>query len=1124
MAVRKKTAKPPAKTPAGATPPATAEAAGDAADAAPIPGKRKRAKDPKKKNLFLVGIGASAGGLEALRPLVTKLPANTSIGYVVVQHMAPQYRSMMAELLSREAKLPVVEIKHNTEAQANTIYITPPNHDVDIRDGVLFLKPPTNPVGPKPSIDNFFSALAEDMGERAIGVVLSGTGSDGALGMRAIKAHGGFTVVQDPETAKYNGMPLASIETNLIDLILSPDKIGLNLPEIVQTPGKILELMDDEKPGPSGLDEIYLMVRKRTDIDFSKYKQTTLCRRIERRIKATSTHDLPDYVDFMRANPGEAESLAKDILIAVTSFFRDPDAFKTLNKIMDDIVRKKEAGDEIRIWTPGCSTGEEPYSVAIMLSERLGIKMGNFKIQIFATDIDLEALEAARKGVYLESGLRDMPPGLIERYFSKKGDKFHVSKELRDLVVFARQDLARDPPFVRVDLISCRNVLIYFNQELQDRIFSAFHFALASNGYLFLGKSESLGQNSEMFTVISSKHRVFQKKVGVGDRFGRVSPFEKTKSSWQCQGAQGHKKISIEEAMRSTIMRVYAPKSILVGDDGSVFQINGDVTGYMVLGTGKGDLNVTRMLIPELRGEFWALFSQVKKTGESAVGAVKLVNFNEKLRKGVRMGIHPASQVASSSSLYLIGFEEFEIPEPLDPALESPITEPASSRLPELEQELTATKEHLQTVIEELETSNEELQALNEELQASNEEMQSTNEELETANEELQSTNEELTTVNEELQTRTSQLMVANADLENMQKNVGYSIVIVDPKLRVKRFSPAAVKYFGLALEDIGESITSTPSHLEVKNLRRKISQVISSGKVHQEEILTDKLSLWFRIVPYHSMENKVEGAVLVIIDQSEIYSIRQELARNERLQRLVSDSLPMGVALVDREQRILNANRKFEEWFGQDKTLPGKKLSGILGLDLLQCLKPGLEKVLDGTNSVMEMDLALPNLGERTFRILMETRDNDQKEAPDAFLLIFDDMTELTAARKELHASRERYRTLAESGLQGVVIHHDGLPVYANHQLARIFGYATPEEVIVLKNLEPLLPPEEVAGGASQSRLFGSGHAPSTHSARGLRKDGRLVELLVSSRVVDWDGSLSIQTVVVDLNSVNKE
>ncbi|MBF0381538.1 MAG: PAS domain S-box protein [Magnetococcales bacterium] len=1079
----------------------------------------KRKGGDKKKKMFMVGIGASAGGLEALRPLVANLTTTANMGYVVVQHMAPQYRSMMVELLARETKLPVIEIKDKTPIKAGVVHITPPNHDADIKDGVLFLKPPTNPVGPKPSIDNFFSALAEDQGEKAIGVILSGTGSDGALGMRAIKAHGGFTLVQDPELAKYNGMPLAAIETNLIDLILPADKIGLNLPDIVQTPGKILELIDDEKSGLSGLDEIFALVRKRTDIDFSKYKQTTLCRRIERRITASGMQDLPSYVLHMRDNPHEAESLAKDVLISVTNFFRDREAFQSLEEAMHEILRNKEPGDELRFWVPGCATGEEPYTIAILLSEKLGIKMGNYKIQIFATDIDMEALESARKGIYLESALKEAPPQYVDRYFTKKGDKFHVSKDLREMVVFARQDLAKDPPFVRVDLITCRNVLIYFNQDLQDKVFSSFHFALASTGYMFLGKSEALGQSADLFSTANAKHRIYQKKIGVGDRFGRVPVGDRTRPTWPGSSHKPaeQKKISVEEAMRSTIMRIYAPKSLMVGDDGSVFQINGDVTGYMVLGSGKGDLNVTRMLIPELRGEFWALFAQVKKTGDSAVGSVKPVAFKD-IRKGVRMGIHPTTRVAQASSLYLIGFEEFEITDKDNSEQSGQAADGESTRVPELEQELVATKEHLQTVIEELETSNEELQALNEELQASNEEMQSTNEELETANEELQSTNEELTTVNEELQTRTSELIVANSDLENMQKNVGYSLIIVDKKLRVNRFSSVAVKYFGLAQEDIGESIMAAPSHLDVKELKKKLYHVISSGKEHQEEIINKDLSLWFRIVPYHAMDNKIEGAVIVIIDQSEIQSVRKELAHSERTQRLIADSMPMGVALISSDQRLVNVNHKLNEWFGQRKNILGKRLFTAFGKKIYDKLKVAITKVADGESSSIEIAHNVSTKENKIFQLLILPQLNENREPEGGSILVFEDITELTMTRKDLQDSRERYRTLAESGIQGVLIHQNGQPMYSNHTFARYFGYSEPEEIVSLSNIEQLLTPKERRRGLTKSKLFGSGHAPAINDSEGLAKDGKTIQLRASSRIVNWEGQLAIQTTVVDI------
>ncbi|MBF0445834.1 MAG: PAS domain S-box protein, partial [Magnetococcales bacterium] len=708
---------------------------------------------------------------------------------------------------------------------------------------------------------------------------------------------------------------------------------------------------------------------------------------------------------------------------------------------------------------------------------------------------------------------------------TKKGDKLYISKDLRELVVFARQDLAKDPPFVRLDLITCRNVLIYFNQDLQDKVFSSFHFALSSTGYMFLGKSEALGQSADMFSTASAKHRIYQKKTGVGDRFGRMPIGDRARPTWPGSSHKSteQKKISVEEAMRTTIMRMYAPKSLMIGDDGSVYQINGDVTGYMILGSGKGDLNVTRMLIPELRGEFWALFAKVKKTGDSAIGSVKPVAFKDK-RKGVRLGIHPATRVSQSSSLYLIGFEEFDISEKNIQEETGKLVEGDSTRVPELEQELVATKEHLQTVIEELETSNEELQALNEELQASNEEMQSTNEELETANEELQSTNEELTTVNEELQTRTSELMVANSDFENMQRNVGYSLIIIDPKLRVKRFSPAAVKFFGLAAEDIGEVITSVPSHLNIKDLKKKISTVICSGKEHQEEILSKEISLWFRIVPYHTINEKVDGAVIVIIDQSEIHSIRKELAHSERTQRLISDSMPMGIALMSSDLRVVNVNHKINEWFGQDRNILGKRLFTAFGRKIYDYLKPAISKAAQGESASIELSYSLSEKDDRIFQILLVPNLDEKREPMSGFILVFEDITELTRARNDLKDSREHYRTLAESGIQGVLIHRNGEPLYSNHAFARYFGYTDPEQINSMNNIEQLLTQVDRQSGVAKSKLFGSGHAPAIHEAEGLGTDGKAIKLLASSRVVNWEGQLAIQTTVVNTQPILNE
>ena len=1065
--------------------------------------KKTSAENSKQEftEFYIVGIGASAGGLEALRPLVSNLHSDTPMAFVVVQHMAPQYRSMMVELLSRETALPVHEIKNRNKLVRGHIYITPPNQDVEVRNATLYLKPPSNPIGPKPSIDNFFSSLAEDQGEHAIGVILSGTGSDGTLGIRAVKAHGGFAVVQAPDTAKYNGMPRAAIETNLIDLILAPERIGSHLHEVIQAPTKILELMSDEQHGRTSLEELFTLVRRETDIDFSKYKEASLCRRIERRIHATGSSDLQRYLSYIRENPHEAESLVKDVLISVTSFFRDKDAFKVAENAIEEMLKHKNTGDEIRFWVCGCASGEEAYTMAIILAEQLGVKLGSYRVQVFATDIDSDALERARKGIFLETSLRDLEAPLLNRYFTKHGDKYHIAKELRDIVVFARQDLVKDPPFVRLDLISCRNVLIYLTQETQERIFNAFHFALNGDGYLFLGKSEAIGQNTNLFTITNNKFRLYRKRGGLNTYVNRPLTIEPHPSRSTPVTNTDLRRYSIEDTMRSAMVKHYAPKSMMVGEDGQVYQINGDITGYMILNSGKGDLNAAKQLIPELRGEYWALLARAKKEDCSVVGSIKPIQLGNE-RKGVRIGIHPSpSNSSNPSKLFLVGLEEFDLPETNESLVPDQLIRTDQLRLPELEQELIATKEHLQTVIEELETSNEELQALNEEMQASNEEMQSTNEELETSNEELQSTNEELTTVNEELQTRSSQLIAANADFENMQRNVGYSIVMVDTRLRIKRYTPSAVKYFGITESDIGDTITALPTHITFHDLKTKITKVIKQNKPHQEEVISDRHALWFKIVPYHSLNNQVDGAVLIIIDQTELYNMRIELAESECLLRLMFDNLPLRVAMINQNQQILTYNRAFSEWFSTDKTLKGKKLSTILGRKLYNTIKANITTALSGESIEVKAEARVDHHGLRHLRIMLTPRKNDDNQI-DGILLTIDDATALNNARVELARLKSNNIKLIKNSNQGIFIHRNGKPLFANDRLANLLGYTSGHEAIQLGNI---------------GQALGSVDISKPTKIKGRKKNGNEIEITLDSQTIDWNGQASIQSTVIE-------
>jgi len=844
--------------------------------AAAAPGAAPRKSRTRRTDLFVVGIGASAGGLEALRPFVANLPPSANMAYVIVQHLSPQYRSMMVQLLGRETSLPVEEIKDGLEMVPNTIYITPPNKDVRVRNSTLWLREPASPLGPKPSVDVFFASLAEDLGQQAIGVILSGTGSDGAHGMRAIKACGGLTVAQDPETAKYDGMPKAAIDSGCVDLVLPPDGIGPELASISVFPRPVVAQKAEQTEGRDTINEIFVLVRKRTDVDFTQYKTNTVRRRLERRMAANRIETLDAYLDFVKRNPAELDLLCKDILISVTSFFRDIKAFEDIKATLSDVLATKKPGDSIRIWVPACATGEEAYSFAMMLNDHLGDRINAFKVQVFATDIDLDAMRHARKGAYSATTVETLDKTYLSRYFDPLGQSYQVKKPIREMVVFARQDLIKDPPFVKVDLISCRNVLIYFNADLQDRIFQVFHYALTSQGYLFLGKSESVGHCADLFRPVKATSKIFQKRL-VAPRtanpvFGafRIKPPEAAETPSPGGAA------AIETVVRDGFVAACMPPSVAINENFDILFYHGDVDGFIRFPQGRPNQNLSKLIIDEFRIDLRALVHRAREKGAQALGPKRFL----RLREGevpVRLGVRPLKVDTGRENLFLVSCEKLE-PVGDEAVVELPQHAGTEARLIELEQELTATREHLQTVVEELETSNEELQALNEELQAANEELQSSNEELETSNEELQSTNEELTTVNQELQVRTTELAAANTDLQNIQDNIGFPMLVVDKSLRITRFTPQAARLFGLLPSDAGQLITAVPSQFHIRDLRALLITVIASGLAHEEIIEADGRIYRLGVYPYRDLRDQTAGTIMSFIDETDLRTTQREL------------------------------------------------------------------------------------------------------------------------------------------------------------------------------------------------------------------------------------------------------
>jgi len=701
----------------------------------------------KEDNLVVVGIGSSAGGLEALQIMLSNLPEIENCSYVIAQHLSPTHKSMMVDLLARSTNIPVLEVKNGLKIKPKTIYMTPENTDIYVKNSKLYIKTIEQSFGPKPSVNYLLSSLAQDYNKRSIGIILSGTGSDGAYGIRAVKAEGGITIAQAPATAKYDGMPLSAINTGKVDLVIPIDKLGPEIESIVSSLDKNIELTLNDR----FLQQIYRILFDEFGVDFSLYKRNTFVRRIERRIAALKLESIKEYLEILKSSKDEANMLYHDILIGVTAFFRDKDAYEQLLKQIRAIIAKKEQGEEIRFWSIGCSTGEEAYSIAILLSEILQDKIGKYKIKIFATDIDDEALKIARTGLYAETSLDGVDKNIIKKYFHIKKNQFEIKKELRELVIFSKHNIISDSPFLRLDLISCRNMLIYFSTSLQNKFFPIVHYALKDNGTLFLGKSESVGQHIDLFNLIDKSAKIFKAQfTGIKEppklynysSLFRDSTFDNEKGS-KVKNEEEFLEDVISDAVRSVVLE----KAVVINSSNDIIYVKGDIP-YLKPREGKVSNNIFKQLDNDLGLDLRTALNKAYKEKTVQYTPYRSIKVFEDIIRYVRVIITPIEDEKSDDWLYILFFQSEESQNFRGHLVASG---DENEVIQKLTLELDSTKSHLQNVIEELETSYEEMQSLNEELQSSNEELQSSNEELETTNEELQSTNEELQTAYSEL-------------------------------------------------------------------------------------------------------------------------------------------------------------------------------------------------------------------------------------------------------------------------------------------------------------------------------------------------------------------------------------
>ena len=850
----------------------------------------------------VVGIGASAGGLAAIEQFLAAMPPDTKSGmaFVIVQHLDPDHKSILLDLIRKYTRMQAFRIEDGMRVQPNCVYVIPPNKDLALLHGRLHLMDPSAPRGLRLPIDYFFRSLAEDQHARAICIVLSGTGTDGTRGLKTIKGEGGMAMVQSPESAAYNGMPGSAIATGLADYILPPGKMPEQLISFAQHSysGQHLPVSNLAPSITDSFEKVFILLRSKSGHDFSKYKKNTILRRIQRRMVVTQIENVDDYVRYLQSNPSEVETLFRELLIGVTNFFRDPKAFDALSeKVIPHLFNRKPSGGSVRVWVPACSTGEEAYSLAIQLQEQADILKKAHKVQVFATDIDERAIEKGRAGLYTESIAADVSQGRLAQFFTQENSAYRIRKSIRDLVVFAKQDIIKDPPFSKVDLISCRNLLIYMEPTLQKKIIPMFYYSLNRDGYLFLGTSETISEFVDLFSIVDKKWKLYQRRSDATPR-AAYSPFipaplTGARPIRQAQPDVKAGRSDIRELAERALLDEYIPACAFINADYEVLYVHGHTGRYLELAPGEPSLNLFRMAREELRP---ALAAAVRKALARKT-AVRYNGLNSKTGKDSRMVnlvVQPVSKPESVAGLLMIIFEEAHPDDhPVAVAVQGEVSD-KERRISELEHELTNTKEYFQATTEELETSNEELKSTNEEMQSSNEELQSTNEELETSREELHSVNEELVTVNTELQKKIEELDQVNNDMSNLLAGTGIGTIFVDNHMIIQRFTPAAARVINLIPTDIGRPVDHiVPRLTAYDSMVQDIGKVLDTLIPIEDEVRT-KDGQWFlmRIQPYRTIDNVIEGAVLTFVDITVQKGIRDTLSEKENQLRLLVENM----------------------------------------------------------------------------------------------------------------------------------------------------------------------------------------------------------------------------------------
>lgn len=1007
----------------------------------------------------VVGIGASAGGLEALESFFSNMPDNSGLAFVIIQHLSPDYKSLMGELLSRHTQLSVQTAEEGMQVEPDHIYLIPPKKNMSIFGRRLYLTDPPERSGLNLPIDIFFRSLAQDLGKNAIAIVLSGTGSDGTLGIRAVKENGGMVFAQDDSSAKFDGMPRSSIATGMVDVIASAEEMPKALIRYIQHPFISRAEQKKEKASDENLLlRILKVIRDRTGVDFTYYKQNTILRRLEKRIGINQLSDYKDYLSFLENSTNEAEILYKDLLIGVTQFFRDKEAYDILkNELLTKILKDKAPGDQARVWVAGCSTGEEAYSIAILFLEYMAENNLELDVKIFATDLDKEHITIAGNGIYPDSIIADVTQERLKKHFIKKEKGYLVNDTVRRMVIFAQQNIIKDPPFSKIDLISCRNMLIYLNQDVQRRIISMFYQSLVNGGGLFLGSSETLGDISGGFAVLHTKWKIYLQKTGFTPP--HTANYLMPQSKIRVTGPPIHDrtdprtpKHGLPDNILTSLLDEVMPPSVIVDENLRLVHVFNEVNAFLRVPSGRASHDILSMVRQEISVVLSSMLNKsLKDNKESIFKDIKL-----KDDKVVNISTTPIIDKYSKNKFIVITFEESSTEKKADLtdiSEEFDMNQQLTQRYIELEKDLQFTKENLQATIEELETSNEELQSTNEELIASNEELQSTNEEL-------QSVNEELYTVNTEYQQKIEELTQLNNDMNNLLKNTSIGILYLDKKLRIRKYTTMITRVINIMEMDIGRPIQHLSLNVPYEDFIGDIEFVLDT--LQEKEIeLQDKSGHWnlIRILPYRTQENAIDGITVTIIDISNLKKSR------EKYEYLFS-SMTQGVVYQDRKGNIIEANKAAEvvlgltrdQLMGKTSFDPGWKATHEDGRDFpgkdhpsMIALKTG--KIVKDT----VMGVYHPRKDKTVWiSITAIPQYHPGDEVPYQVFTTFDDITGKKEREDEIiRQNNLLYSILDNSPVGKMVLDEQGRITYANKRSEEITGI--PADEIITRTFNDL-------------------------------------------------------------------